>query len=429
MSNKHSEETLTIVAYIKENPNQFSVKEVAEHFNKSTASIYTIKNTHGLKDLLNKEKCGQKGSDIIKGRDGSLKGGTLMQKPTKADLTRLRNICEERNLPFEKWGIFWDKTKDSSIAFYNKEAQEAEEKSQEEFLKRIQRSAPRIKKSPVPTKTLAIPANFDVHIGKHCELIRTGREYTPDLAVRQILEGQASLFGMTKPFGVSDILLPMGNDVVHVDNNASKTTSGTQQDSYGSVESQMLLATELYIKSIEGWAKNHNVWLCHVHSNHDRVNGWSVSQMVARYFKDHPRVNCAAGSMTQHHRKYFVFGQNLIMFHHGEAKEEKLLGIIKAECNLGLAQTDRVYCYQGHIHHKTLSKRGLNTEKDVEKDHSALSVIKAGNGAVNQLHCETVRSPSPADTWHSEKGFINMPAIEMFLHDDNNQFGRFTHWF
>ena len=423
MAGKHKQINLDIVEFIKDNKQKYTYKQVADKFETSRAAVNGLVNRSGLEAFLV--------SDMSRGKigmDAHLQGETIMREPTQADLTRLRQICEERNLPFEKWGIFWDKTKDSSIAFYNKAAKEIEEKSQEEFLKRISKAAPRIKKSPVPTKTLAIPANFDVHIGKHCELIRTGREYTPDMAVKQVLEGQAALFSLTKPFGVTDILLPMGNDVVHVDNNSGKTTGGTPQDVYGSVESQMLLATELYIKSIEAWAKNHNVWLCHVHSNHDRVAGWSVSHAVAQYFHNHPRVHAASDSMSQQHRKYFVFGDNLIMFHHGETKEEKLLGIIKAEANKAMAQTNRIYCYQGHIHHKTVSRRGMNTEVGVEKDHSALTVIKSGNGAVNQLYVETVRSPSPADDWHSQKGFINMPAIEMFVHSEKSQFARFTHW-
>lgn len=352
-----------------------------------------------------------------------------MHEPTKADMSRLREICEERGLPFEKWGIWWDKTAEHSIAFYNKEAQEADERAREEFLHRIAKTPPKTRKRPLSTKNLAVFASFDVHIGKASEYVRTGVDYTPVKAVRQVLEGQAALYQMVKPHGVTDILLPMGNDIVHIDNNKSTTTSGTQQDSYGSVESQMMMAAELYIRTIEEWAKTHNVWLCHVHSNHDRVSGWAVSQIVAAYFRNHPRVHAAADSMSQQHRKYFVFGNSLIMFHHGEAKEEKLLGAIKAEANNAFWQSERIYCYQGHTHHKSVNRRGMNTEQGVEKDHIALTVIKSGTGAKNQLHVETVRSPSPADNWHSEQLYLNMPSIEVFLHNERHQFGRFTHEF
>lgn len=352
-----------------------------------------------------------------------------MREPNDVEMSHLRAICEERKLPFEKWGIWWDKTKESSIAFYNKQAVDEVENRQEQFLKRLERKAPETKKSPVPAKTLAIPANFDVHIGKACELIRTGNEYTPDVAVRQVLEGQKALYQMTKPFGVSDILLPMGNDIVHMDNNMSTTTSGTMQDSYGSIESQMMLAAELYIRSIEQFAKHHNIWLCHVHSNHDRIAGWSVSQMVSRYFRNNPRVHCRPDSMNQTPMKYFIFGNTLIVFTHGEIKEEKLLGIIKMEVGAAWAMVRHIVCYTGHRHHKEVNLRGAYTVKEKEKDYTAVTVIKAGNAVENLLHVETVRSPSPADAWHKGAGYNNLPAVEMFLHDERSQFARFTHFF
>lgn len=352
-----------------------------------------------------------------------------MRQPTKADLSRLRLICEERGLPMEYWTIWWDKTQEASICFRNKEAEDAIVNRYEEFLARLEKAAPKTKKSPLPSKTLAIPSNYDVHIGKHCESIRTGNDYTPDKAIKQVLQGNQDLMARTKPFGVTDILLPMGNDIVHVDSNAYTTTSGTPQDSYGSVEGQMYLAAELYIKMIEQWAQDYNVWLCHVHSNHDRVSGWSVSQMVSRYFTNHPRVHAHADSLSQVPMKYFIFGDTLIVFTHGEIKEEKLLGIVKYEVGAAFAQVQHIVVYQGHIHHKTVSRRGVNTQKDIEKDHTGATIIKAGNGAQNLMHVETVRSPSPGDAWHKTAGYNNFPAVELFLHDEHSQFARFTHYF
>lgn len=399
------------------------IADIASNAQCGTATVKRVAKRLGLKHP------GRSGANGIIGTDDHLQGVNAMREPTQADMSRLRAICEERGLPFEKWGIWWDKTKESSIAFYNKEAKEQEEKSQEEFLNRLQKAAPRTRKSPVPTKTLAIPANFDVHIGKHCELIRTGNDYTPDKAVKQVLEGTQALWQLTKPFGVSDILLPMGNDIIHVDNNKYTSTAGTPQDSYGSVESQMMLAAELYIRSIEGWAANHNVWLCHVSSNHDRVSGWAVSQMVSAYFRNHPRVHCHQDSMNQVPLKYFIFGNTLIIFTHGEIKEEKLLGMIKHEVGAAWAVVEHIVCYTGHRHHKEVNQRGAFTVKEKEKDHTAVTVIKAGNSVENFMHVEMVRSPSPADAWHKNSAYNNLPAVEMFLHNERSQFARFTHFF
>lgn len=351
-----------------------------------------------------------------------------MQKATQADLDALREHCTQHNLPYDSRRLWWHKTKDFSVSFYDAEQVAKEQELQAQFLARLAKAPPRVQKKPVPTKNLAIFGNFDAHVGKHCEVMRTGVEYTPDIAIKQILAGQQSLYEMSKPFGVSDILLPMGNDIVHVDNNGHTSTSGTPQDAYGSVESMMYLAAEMYIRTIEEWAKTHNVWLAHVHSNHDRVAGWAVSQMVSRYFEKHPRVHVSYKNVDQRHRKYFVFGKSLIMFHHGEGKEERLLGVIKAEATQAFWQTDRVYVYQGHTHHKQVNKRGMNTEQ-TEKDHSAVTVIKAGHGIENQMYVETLRSPSPADDWHSRSLYKNIPAIEVFLHNERHQFCRLTHEF
>lgn len=358
----------------------------------------------------------------------SLKGQD-MREPTKDDLSRLRAICEERNLPFERWGIYWDKTKESSIAFYNKERADAEIANREEFLERISKSAPKVKCQPLPSKTLGIPVNFDGHIGKHCELIRTGAEYTPEMAVRRILEGQGALYRMTKPFDVTDILIPMGNDIVHVDNNTHATSGGTPQDAYGSVESMMMLAVEMYIRTIEGFAKNHNVWLAHVHSNHDRVSGWSVSQWVAAYFRNHPRVKIHPSNLDQRPMKYFIFGNDLIVFMHGESKQEEILGTIQQEVSLIGKPIRRIYVYIGHRHHKEINLRGQHTVKNKEKDHNGVTVIKAGGQVDNRMHVEMVRSPSPADAYHILNGYNSLPAVEMFLHSEKSQIARFTHWF
>ena len=428
MANKPSKQTQNIIAYVGENRGKFSVREVADHFNITPASVYTIKNNNSISDDFRQEKCGTKGNGIIK-LDSSLKGGPVMQKATKADLGALQEHCEKHGLPFGSQRLWWHKTQEFSVSFYDAEKLEEDQNRFDDFLKDIKKASKRVKVKPLPSKTLAIPANMDVHIGKRCEMIISGCEYTPEQAVTQVREGVASLTAMTKPFGVTDILLPLGNDIVHVDSNANRTTNGTPQDTYGSLESQMLLAAQMYIGMIEQMAKTQNVWLCHVHSNHDRVSGWAVSRIVAAHFHNNPRVRWTEDGMSQQHRKYFVFGDNLIMLHHGEAKEEKLMGLIEAEARLAVSQTKRTYVYQGHTHHKSTSRRGVNTDNLVEKDHSALSVIRAGNGAQNRTFVETVRSPSPADQWHSQSGYMNMPAVEMYLHDEHSQFARFTHWF
>lgn len=409
-------------------PCEFSYQEIGAQFNLTGEQVRCIARQHGLVGYFRGTKAG--GNNVIMGvSDSPVRSleEAIMREPTSDDLARLRQICEERGLPFDRWGVYWDKTRESSIAFYNKKAVEEDQARQEEFLKRLEQPAPKAQKKPVLTKNLAIPANFDVHISKLCELIHTGNQYGIDKAVSQVLAVAEEHQREFDHFQVSDVLLPLGNDIIHFDSNARTSTGGTPQDSASSVETAVEHASEMYIRLIEEYAKTRTVWLCHVHSNHDRVNGWHVSRYVAAWFRNHPRVKWSNAGMSQQHRKYFIFGDSLIMFHHGEAKEEKLMGVIEAEARLAVSQTKRTYVYQGHRHHKETNRRGMNTE-NIERDYSSLTVVRAGSGADNRLHVEMVRSPSPADTWHSQQLFINMPAIETFIHDQHGQKHRLTTW-
>jgi hypothetical protein len=424
--------------YIREAYKQgIPLKEIAATLNTTVSAIKSKASrdpecpTHGSLSIK-----GVKSQNGIIGLEAHLQE-SKMRDATKAEAARMDRLLDQNGYDPERhrWQFGYihlyneEGKKEATPMVRNPQAFEETKANQEEFLKRLQKAAPRIRKSPVPTKTLAIPANFDVHIGKHCELIRTGNDYTPDKAVKQVLEGQAALFALTKPFGVTDILLPMGNDVVHVDNNNYTSTSGTPQDAYGSVESMMMLASEMYIRSIEGFAKNHNVWLTHVHSNHDRVAGWSVSQNVATYFRNHPRVHVHPSSIDQRPFKYFLFGNDLIVFAHMEGKVEEILGTIQEEISLVGKPISRIYVYIAHKHHKDVSMRGSKVIKNKEKDFNGLTTIKHGAPVTGRVHVEMVRSPSPADPWHALKGFHNTPAVEMFLHNEHSQFARFTHYF
>jgi hypothetical protein len=422
MANPYRDE---IISQVTGNSGQFTYKQLADQFNITAEQVRGVARQNNLTGFFRKAR----GNGIIDPRSTLQPKEREMRQATQADLDALREHCEKHGLPYDQRRLWWHKTKEFSVSFFDAQKAEEDKQAQEQFLKRIKQAAPKIQKKPVPTKTLAIPANFDVHLGKHCQLIHTGNDYTPDKAIRQVLEGQAALYEMTKPFGVTDILLPMGNDVVHVDNNAHTSTAGTSQDAYGSVESMIMLAAELYIKSIEEFAKRHNVWLAHVHSNHDRVAGWSVSQMVAAYFRNHPRVRIHPSNIDQRPMKYFIFGHDLIVLMHGESKQEEILGTIQQEIALIGKPIRRIYCYIGHRHHKEVHQRGAMTLKNKEKDHSGVTTIKTGEPFAHTMHVEMVRSPSPADQWHKLNTYNNLPAVEMFVHSERSQIARLTHWF
>jgi hypothetical protein len=397
------------------------IKEIALIVNRDKSRVLTRARQMGLVHPA-------RGGGIIN-PVSSLKGEEPM-KPTPAQVEAFRLHCEQNGLPFDLWRAFWHKTKDYSSYFVNSDAIINDQQAIEDFMARLRAESPGVAEVKYKPHRLLVPANFDVHIGKLCEKVRTDRTYSSQEAVRRVMEGQARLYEYAKPLGITDVLLPLGNDIIHVDSNKYTTTNGTPQDADGSTESMMLLAVEMYVKYIEALTENHDVWLTHVSSNHDRLSGWSVSQMIANRLWNNKRVHFKKEVLANTPRKYFIYGRSLIMFQHGDSKVDAVIGSIMAEARVALSQTDFTYCYQGDKHHKMVYEQGAGRKGAKEKDHNGVVMIAKGKNSGNLVHVETVRSPSEADSWHTNNNYINIPAVEAFVHDLNQgQIARFTHNF
>ena len=355
---------------------------------------------------------------------------TPMREPNEAEMSRLRAICEERGLPFDKWGIWWDKTRESSIAFYNKKAVEEADNRHAEMLAELRKIAPNYKArktSPKGEHMLVLPM-ADIHVGKWLSVEETGNVYNVQLAVERARQGTADLVAKAKLHGVKQFVVCLGGDILHTDNGKT-TTSGTPQDTDGSFFSTFRAAKFLYIGIIEELAKHADVLLVHVPSNHDWRTGYTLSEAVSERFYHHPNVK---SMITERHRKYIVYGRNLILFSHGDgAKEKDLLHIIATEAGEVWHKCPWRYAYLQHLHHKMRKVQGqvtLQTEKDKIGITEIDTTVQAFAG--QDINIEYVRSPSPADSWHDRNGYINRPAMEAFLHhEEMGQVGRFTQFF
>ena len=107
------------------------------------------------------------------------------------------------------------------------------------------------------------------------------------------------------------------------------------------------------------------------------------------------------------HRKGFKYFNNLIGTTHGDgAKQNDLPLLMATEFPKEWSETKHRYIYLHHFHHK------------MSKDHIGITL-------------ETLRSPSPADSWHHRNGYQHAPqAIEGFIHHkQHGQIARLTHYF
>ena len=272
----------------------------------------------------------------------------------------------------------------------------------------------------------------DVHFLKLCVASETGYTYNREVARHRVIEGTKALLKLADAFPVARILFVLGNDILHVDGARPMTTSGTPQDTEGSIFQGFKDAFSALRSSIELCAEVAPVDLIHCMSNHDWTHGWALSQNLAAVFEAHPGVSSSTYNMSEAHRKYYRFGGNLFGLTHGDgAKEEKLYGLMVSEARQHVGECKNLYWLLHHVHHKDRKRRGIDVFQ-TEKDHNGMTTISTGSHAPEGSHVniEYVRSPSPPDGWHDRNAFVNRQGVECFLfHPRDGQKVRLTEWF
>ena len=353
-----------------------------------------------------------------------------MNEPNAVQMASFEKHCQDNNLPFTMWRGFWHKTAEYSSFFVNKQAVEEDSRRFQQLIADIKKSAPKYKKrkvDPTGEHMLVLP-QADIHIGKWASIAETGGAYNQQIAVERALAGTDSLVAKARLFGVKSFVVCVGNDILHTDNGKT-TTSGTPQDNDGSWFENFRLARSLYVSIIEQLALYGDVYIVFVPSNHDWRSGFALSETVAAHFHNHPNVTAL---ITERHRKYIVYGKNLLMFSHGDGSKEKdLHWHMATEAGKAWSQTHHRYVYLGHLHHKIRKVQGHQNAQQ-EKDRVGFTEIDVTvqADAGRDVSIEYVRSSSGADGWHDRNGYTSKPAMEAFLHHvTEGQCARFTHWF
>jgi len=305
----------------------------------------------------------------------------------------------------------WKKTKQESVFIKNPLYVTEEEKTyldlRDQIVKDLEKYSPRFKKiirkkSKESYCLVVDPA--DIHIGKLCTAFETGVEYNQQIAVKRVLDGVKGILNKAQGFDIDYIIFIGGNDILHTDTPRRTTTSGTPQDTDGMFYENFLMAKNLYVDLLEILIGVADVHFVYNPSNHDYTNGFFLADVIQTYFRNCKNItfDCSIA-----HRKYTTYGENTIIgTTHGDGAKQQDLGMLMSiEAKEHWANSEHRYFYTHHVHHKTA------------KDLISCTV-------------ESLRSPSPADSWHHRNGYINKAAVEGFIHSKTNgQIARLTHFF
>jgi hypothetical protein len=348
-----------------------------------------------------------------------------------------KNALENR-IPYDEISMAWIKNKEVSIMWKKDNNVMSYEEIRDNLVEEMKRYSPvypsinRDYSMLEDDRHLLVIDAADVHVGKLARTYETGQpEYNTDIATKRVQEGVKSLLLKSVSFNIDKIIFVIGNDILHTDNPRRTTTSGTPQDTVGQWWEMFLAAKMAYIKAIELMAQYADVHIIFCPSNHDYTSGWMLADTISSWFRNHENVHFGMNNMSVsiNHRKYAVYGNNLLGFTHGDgAKEKDLAALMQYEAREMWGKTKYAYIFTHHTHHKH-RKTGNDM---LEKDHIGVTTLSTSRvqRPENSVYIETVRSPSPADGWHSRNGYVNQQAIEAFIHNhENGQVARLTEYF
>jgi hypothetical protein len=232
---------------------------------------------------------------------------------------------------------------------------------------------------------LAVFGLFDVHFGKLCWAAETGSNYDLKIAETIFRNAVADLIAESSNRQIAKIVLPIGNDWLHIDNRDSKTTSGTPQDvdgRFSKVFAAAKLAALWAVEILAGVAPVQVEW---VPGNHDRTLSECLCHVVDAYFHRSDRVEVNAAPTS---RKYFHWGCNLLGFAHGdEIKPENLPNLMATENPSAWAGSTCREWLIGHMHR---SRQWVTKPVDT---HQGTTV-------------RVLRSLAGTDAWHFSRGYV-----------------------
>lgn len=247
----------------------------------------------------------------------------------------------------------------------------------------------------------------DLHIGKLAHREETGDDYDINIAVKRYKTAVKELLSRVNLASVGRILLPIGNDIIQIDNNQNTTTAGTRVDTDGRYFKIVRSVKHLLIETINMLAKIAPVDVVVIPGNHDSQTTFLVGEILDAYYFNHKDVTIFNSANL---RKYYKFGNTGMLFTHGDKEKHNNLGMIFAAENPQLwAETKYRFIKLGHLHHN----KKINYISTDEYQGFQIQVLPSLSGS---------------DQWHSAKGYLSLKQAKSFLYDkQEGLIGEFTY--
>ena len=255
-------------------------------------------------------------------------------------------------------------------------------------------------KLPKPRKDgqLLYMGAHDVHIGAYAAPQETGQAYSTEVAVDLARRTVARLLADASASGpISRILLPVGQDLMHVESSANATTRGTPQDADGRYRVMRRYAYDLMVNLIDLCLTVAPVDVEAVPGNHGFDTDLAIAERLEARFHNHPHVLVRA---NLHPRPYYEYGCTLLGLTHGNGIQARDLPIIMAdEARDSWARTTDHEWLLGH-YHKKMTMQFVTTENEYR--------------GVRVRYLPSIKA---LDYYHAAHGYANVRAMEAYRYD------------
>lgn len=263
------------------------------------------------------------------------------------------------------------------------------------------------KKTLSKRKKLLEISIFDLHIGKLSWEDESGESYDSETACKRFKEAAKNLVSRIDSSEIERILLPIGNDMINIDNTNYTTTAGTPQSCDSRFPKMIQTAKNAIIEVIDMLLVIAPVDIVIVPGNHDEHTMFTLGEILHAFYRSDQNVTVFN---TPKLRKYYQYGVNGLMFTHGNFEKHADLGLLFATEEPELwANTKYREAHVGHFH-KLKTTHYVNVNEEVG------------------FKVRILPSLSGTDKFHYSRGYHSNKAAKAFLYDiDKGMIAEYTY--
>jgi len=132
------------------------------------------------------------------------------QVKIKQEHSGLANHCEERGIDVNDVTLYWDKTKEYSVAVKLTNTEKTYNELRDAIIEAMNEHSPKYEKVAYTENTdghLLVIDPADIHIGKLALAFEVGEDYNSNIAVQRVHEGVEGILNKVKGFNIDQIVL------------------------------------------------------------------------------------------------------------------------------------------------------------------------------------------------------------------------------